>query len=146
VLSRSFSSFTRLAHGGPVTAVFNRIQRPMSVITELNALTTSVFIMRLECILNVRICCNDCCSVLHPVQMVLGFIAVVLAYIAFVVASDHQVQLRKFKRQHPGLSVLAILAVGYILVCIFGSIIVFLFGIALPIFGMRLVFTARFMI
>jgi len=68
--------------------------------------------------------------------MVLGFAAVVLAFIAFVAASNHQVQLRKFKRQHPGLSVVAILIVGYLMICIFGSIIVFMFGIALPMFGM----------
>jgi len=80
---------------------------------------------------------HKCCSVLHPVQMVLGFTAVVLAFVAFVAASNHQVQLRKFKRQHPGLSVVAILVIGYILMCMFGSIIVFMFGIALPIFGMH---------
>jgi len=67
--------------------------------------------------------------------MVLGFAAVVLAFVAFVAASNNQVQLRKFKRQHPGLSVVAILIVGYLLMCIFGSIIVFMFGIALPMFG-----------
>jgi len=69
--------------------------------------------------------------------MVLGFTAVALAFGAFVAASNHQVQLRKFKRQHPGLSVMAILAAGYLLMCIFGSIIVFMFGIALPVFGMQ---------
>jgi len=69
--------------------------------------------------------------------MVLGFTAVALAFGAFVAASNHQVQLRKFKRQHPGLSVMAILAAGYLLMCIFGSIIVFMFGIALPVFGMH---------
>jgi len=69
--------------------------------------------------------------------MVLGFTAVVTAFVAFVAASNHQVQLRKFKRQHPGLSVVAILVLGYILMCIFGSIIVFMFGIALPVFGMN---------
>ena len=69
--------------------------------------------------------------------MVLGFTAVVLAFLGFVAASNHQIQLRKFKRQHPGLSVVAILVAGYILMCIFGSIIVFMFGIALPIFGMH---------
>jgi len=69
--------------------------------------------------------------------MVLGFGAVVLAFVVFVAASNHQVQLQKFKRQHPGLSVVAILVVGYLLICIFGSIIVFMFGIALPMFGMH---------
>ena len=69
--------------------------------------------------------------------MVLGFTAVLLAFGAFVAASNHQVQLRKFKRQYPGLSVVAILVAGYILMCIFGSIIVFMFGIALPIFSMH---------
>jgi len=69
--------------------------------------------------------------------MVLGFAAVVTAFVAFVAASNNQVQLRKFKRQHPGLSVAVILVIGYLLMCIFGSIIVFMFGIALPIFGMH---------
>lgn len=74
-------------------------------------------------------------GILHPVQMVLGFIAIVIAFTGFVSVSKHQMQLRRFKRNHPGLSVAAIVAAGYLIICLIGSVIVFMFGIALPLFA-----------
>lgn len=72
-------------------------------------------------------------GIFHPVQMIFGFASVVAAFGLFVVSSNNQAQLRRFKRQHPGVCLMAILALGYLLIHLFGSVIVFLFGIALPL-------------
>jgi hypothetical protein len=68
--------------------------------------------------------------------MVVGFIAIVAAFAAFVYASNNQVLLRRFKRNHPGLCCVGVVGAGYLLICLFGSVIVFMFGIALPLLGM----------
>lgn len=72
-------------------------------------------------------------GVFHPVQMIFGCAAVVAAFGLFVFSSNNQAQLRRFKRQHPGICLVAILVSGYIIIHLFGSVIVFLFGIALPL-------------
>ena len=42
----------------------------------------------------------------------------------------------RFKRHHPGVSLMIVLLAGYLVIYLFGSVIVFLFGIALPLLGM----------
>ncbi len=73
--------------------------------------------------------------VLHPAQMVFGFAAVSSVFVAFVYLTNNKAELRRFKRDHPGLSVFIVLAGGYVLVYLLGSVAVFLFGIALPLLG-----------
>ena len=70
---------------------------------------------------------------MHPVQMVFGFAAVGGMFALFVYTSNNQAPLRKFKRRHPAISLLLVVIAGYIIIHMFGSIIVFLFGIALPL-------------
>ena len=72
-------------------------------------------------------------SVVNPVQMLFGFVTVAVVFSVFVYASNSQSQIRRFKRHHPGVCVLVVLLVGYYVIHLFGSIIVFLFGIALPL-------------
>jgi len=74
-------------------------------------------------------------GVMHPVQMIFGFAAVVTSFVLFVVASNNQAELRRFKRNHSALSVAIILIMGYALIYFIGSVVVFLFGIALPLFA-----------
>lgn len=73
-------------------------------------------------------------GVFHPVQMIFGFLSVAAIFGIFVYLSNNQAQLRRFKRQHPGVCTAAIFACGYVVIHLFGSVIVFLFGIALPLF------------
>lgn len=73
--------------------------------------------------------------VFHPVQMIFGVLSVAAIFGIFVYLSNNQAQLRRFKRQHPGICTAAILMCGYLVIHLFGSVIVFLFGIALPLFG-----------
>ena len=76
---------------------------------------------------------------LHPVKMILGCAAVVCAFMGFVYVTNNKMECRRFKRHHPGASVFIILIVGYILTYILGSVLVFLYGIALPTLGIFLI-------
>ena len=67
--------------------------------------------------------------------MVLGVMAIGGVTTLFVYVSDNQLQFRRFKKQHPGISVCLVMLGGYIFIWLFGSVLVFLFGIALPMLG-----------
>ncbi|WAR24986.1 PRAF2-like protein [Mya arenaria] len=71
-------------------------------------------------------------GIIHPVKMVCGFIAISIAFGGFVYCTSSQYKARRFKRDHPIVSVLLILLAGYILVYAVGAVIVFMFGIAFP--------------
>jgi len=83
------------------------------------------------------------CRVFHPVQMILGCLAVAGTFAGFVYASDHQAELRRFKRNHSGLSLAIILLVGYGIIYLIGSVLVFIFGIALPLLGIGFIWYDR---
>jgi len=70
---------------------------------------------------------------MHPGQMLLGLIAICSVFAIFVSLSNNQAELRRFKRHHPVACTIAIVAGGYAIMHLFGSIMVFLFGIALPL-------------
>ncbi|ESO95833.1 hypothetical protein LOTGIDRAFT_188561 [Lottia gigantea] len=72
-------------------------------------------------------------GLIHPVKMVFGFAAISVAFGGFVYSTNNQWKARKFKRDHPLVSVVLILVGGYLLVYMFGAVIVFIFGIAFPL-------------
>ncbi|CAG2217015.1 PRA1 family protein 2-like [Mytilus galloprovincialis] len=72
-------------------------------------------------------------GILHPVKMVCGFAAISVAFGVFVYCTNSQFTARRFKQDHPLISVLIVLAVGYLLVYMIGAVIVFMFGIAFPL-------------
>lgn len=72
---------------------------------------------------------------MNPVQMVLGVASVTAAFALFVYVTNHGSQYRRFKRDHPLLGTSIVLGGGYLLIYLLGSVIVFLFGIALPLLG-----------
>ena len=73
--------------------------------------------------------------VLHPVQMVLGFGAVAGIFSLFVYVTNNKVEMKRFKRAHPGVSVAIVLFGGYLVVYVIGSVLVFFVGIGLPFMG-----------
>ena len=80
-------------------------------------------------------------------KMVLGFAAISVAFGGYVYCTNNQWQARQFKRNHPLVSLLIIVAAGYLVVYMFGAVIVFMFGIAFPllckyIWSMKLIKTA----
>ncbi|XP_070559578.1 PRA1 family protein 3-like [Ptychodera flava] len=70
---------------------------------------------------------------LHPIKMLIGLGAVAMAFGLFVYATEHKREMKRFKQDHPFLSVLAILGAGYFIVYVCGALLVFLWGIALPL-------------
>ena len=65
--------------------------------------------------------------------MVCGFAAISAAFALFVYCTNSQWTARRFKRNHPVISLIIIVAAGYLLVYMFGAVIVFMFGIAFPL-------------
>ena len=72
-------------------------------------------------------------SIIHPVKMVFGFTALAIAFAGYVYGTNNQWKARQFKREHPLISMVIILAAGYLLVYMLGAVIVFMFGIAFPL-------------
>uniref|UniRef100_A0A8C6WFX0 PRA1 family protein n=1 Tax=Neogobius melanostomus TaxID=47308 RepID=A0A8C6WFX0_9GOBI len=62
-----------------------------------------------------------------------GAAVVVLSFLGFVLAAENQAPVRRFRRKHPAVCLLAILLLSYLLVTVLGSVAVFAFGIAFPI-------------
>ncbi len=68
--------------------------------------------------------------------MLLGFFSVVLAFTVFAYATSKNPEAISFKKNHPIVSLCIIIAAGYFLVSVIGSVVVFLFGFALPMLCM----------
>lgn len=65
--------------------------------------------------------------------MVLGFAAISVVFLGFVYCTNTQWRAKRFKRDHPIISVMIVLVGGYLVVYMFGAVIVFMFGVALPL-------------
>ncbi|XP_064632670.1 PRA1 family protein 2-like [Lineus longissimus] len=72
-------------------------------------------------------------GVMNPAQMCVGFISMGIAFGIFIYITSYKYELRGFKRDHPLLCLIAICGMGYFFVYLIGSVLVFLFGIALPL-------------
>jgi len=72
-------------------------------------------------------------GLMNPGQMLVGLLAICSAFAIFVALSNNRAELRHFKRHHPVASSGLIVAACYAIMYLFGSIMVFLFGIALPL-------------
>ncbi|XP_016429606.1 PRA1 family protein 2 isoform X2 [Sinocyclocheilus rhinocerous] len=69
----------------------------------------------------------------QPLQLILGATVVILLFLGFVWTAENKAVIRRFRRNHPSLSLAAILGSSYLLLSVFGGVAVFLFGIAFPI-------------
>ncbi|KAM4597855.1 PRA1 family protein 2 [Polymixia lowei] len=69
----------------------------------------------------------------QPFQLVVGATVVTLLFLGFVWAAENQAPIRRFRRNHPSISLLAILLASYLFLSVLGGVAVFLFGIAFPI-------------
>uniref|UniRef100_A0A8C5QS18 PRA1 family protein n=1 Tax=Leptobrachium leishanense TaxID=445787 RepID=A0A8C5QS18_9ANUR len=70
---------------------------------------------------------------LSPLNMVLGASVVILVFLGFVWSSHNKDIIRKFKKRFPTLFVLCILLASYFVISLFGGVMVFVFGISLPL-------------
>lgn len=71
-------------------------------------------------------------GIIHPVQILLGFTALAVIFGTFVYFTNNQYKARRFKHDHPVVCVAAVLGAGYLVVYMFGAVLVFMFGIAFP--------------
>ncbi|MBN3300101.1 PRAF3 protein, partial [Amia calva] len=69
----------------------------------------------------------------QPLPLLLGGLVVTLVFLGFVWAAENQAVVRRFRRNHPSLAVLAIMGASYLLLSALGGVAVFLFGITCPI-------------
>ncbi|RVE68973.1 hypothetical protein OJAV_G00073200 [Oryzias javanicus] len=69
----------------------------------------------------------------QPLQMFVGMTVVSAAFVGFVFAAENQATVRRFRRNHPYVSVMAVLLAGYLFMAVIGGVAVFLFGIAFPV-------------
>ncbi|XP_005995282.1 PRA1 family protein 3 [Latimeria chalumnae] len=72
-------------------------------------------------------------GVMSPLQMLLGILVVALVFLGSVWASENKAFIGTFKKQYPTLFVMAVMVASYLLISIFGGVMVFLFGITLPL-------------
>jgi len=70
---------------------------------------------------------------IHPLKMALGLIALGIGCVLFSLACSAGPQVSQFKKDHPLVSVAALLSGVYFIVYLLNSIMVFLFGILLPV-------------
>lgn len=69
----------------------------------------------------------------RPLQLFVGAVVVALSFLGFVWTAENQAPVRRFRRNHPAVCLLAILLLSYLLLTVLGSVAVFVFGIAFPI-------------
>ncbi|XP_072884688.1 PRA1 family protein 2 [Hemitrygon akajei] len=69
---------------------------------------------------------------IEPLKTLLGGAVVCLFFLGFVWSAENKAVVRRLRRNHPGLCVLAVLAASYCLLSLLGGVAVFLFGITFP--------------
>ncbi|GFT77851.1 PRA1 family protein 3 [Nephila pilipes] len=72
-------------------------------------------------------------GLVNPTKMICGILAVGAVFGLFCYVTNSKRSATKFKRDHPVLSLLVIFSGGYFVVYMLGSVLVFLFGIMLPV-------------
>uniref|UniRef100_A0A8C9F2Z2 PRA1 family protein n=1 Tax=Pavo cristatus TaxID=9049 RepID=A0A8C9F2Z2_PAVCR len=70
---------------------------------------------------------------LSPLNMLIGGTVVVLVFLGFVWVSHNKDILRRMKKQYPTTFVIAIMLSSYFLISYLGDVMVFMFGITLPL-------------
>jgi hypothetical protein len=71
--------------------------------------------------------------IIHPVEFAAGLFAFVGLFAAILFLSKNSPQIERIKRDKPFLSLVIILAVAGFLFNLFGSLLMFLFAICMPI-------------
>ncbi len=73
---------------------------------------------------------------MHPQDMLIGIIAIVGAYLGCNYVLKNQGLVTDFKQKHPLITLVGVGVLGYMVVSLISSVLVFTFGILLPILGM----------
>ncbi|XP_065135890.1 ADP-ribosylation factor-like 6 interacting protein 5a [Paramisgurnus dabryanus] len=70
---------------------------------------------------------------LYPVSMFTGLAVVASVFMGSVWAGENKARIKSFKKENPTLFVFFVMVVSYLLISLFGGVMVLLFGIKLPI-------------
>ncbi|ESO02927.1 hypothetical protein HELRODRAFT_81043 [Helobdella robusta] len=73
-------------------------------------------------------------GIYHPVDMIVGCLTLAGAITIFITISNMKQELKRFKKNYPIVGVLCIIALCYFFIYVLGSVAVFCFGIAFPLF------------
>jgi len=71
-------------------------------------------------------------GIIHPKDMVLGAIAIIVGIAVILYALSRQPDAVRFKKEHPLITLSAIVLSGYFFIYVLASVVVFLYSIALP--------------
>eukprot|EP00058_Branchiostoma_floridae_P001575 XP_002587063.1 hypothetical protein BRAFLDRAFT_243271 [Branchiostoma floridae] len=69
----------------------------------------------------------------NPLAMLVGMMLVTVVFWAFITLTENQRQLQRFKKDHPTVCVAGLLAACYFIMRTFQLLLVFVFGITLPL-------------
>jgi len=72
-------------------------------------------------------------GIMHPAQMLLGMICVGAMFGGYTYLSKNQRFIADFKKDHPLVCLIVVFVGGYSLISLLGSVMVFMFGVLLPI-------------
>ncbi|MEQ2165712.1 hypothetical protein GOODEAATRI_019963 [Goodea atripinnis] len=72
----------------------------------------------------------------QPLQLFVGMTVVTVLFLGFVWAAENKASIRRFRRNHPLVTVLTILLASYLFISALGGVAVFLFGIAFPVLSL----------
>jgi len=72
-------------------------------------------------------------GLMHPGQMLLGITAVSMMLVLYKYLAQNQRVVRDIKKSHPLVCLAGVLLGGYLIVHLLGSVLVFIFGVLLPI-------------
>ncbi|CAH1264413.1 ARL6IP5 [Branchiostoma lanceolatum] len=70
---------------------------------------------------------------MNPLAMLVGTMLVTVVFAAFIALTENQRQLQRFKKDHPTVCVAGLLAACYFIMRTFQLLLVFVFGITLPL-------------
>lgn len=70
---------------------------------------------------------------MNPVGMLTGATVVVAVFLGALWAGDNKAIIRNFKKDNPTLFVFLVMVASYLIMSLFGGVMVFLMGIKLPL-------------
>lgn len=73
--------------------------------------------------------------VMHPADMLVGILAFAGAYLGCNYVLKNQAIITDFKKNHPVVTLVGVCGLGYMVTSLISSVLVFSFGILLPIVG-----------
>ncbi|RWS26722.1 hypothetical protein B4U80_00715 [Leptotrombidium deliense] len=71
-------------------------------------------------------------GLMNPWKLFLGMLSMTIAIAIFIYATSNKPALMSFKRNHPWISILVVLAIGYVFVRLFDCLLIFLIGFLSP--------------